>query len=43
MCEVLRGSFSVDSFDRTDREGLVVDGGDVAGVQTMEVRFMGAA
>ena len=30
--EVLPGSFTVDSFDWTDSEGLVVDGGDVAGV-----------
>ena len=37
--EVLPGSFTVDSFDWTDSEGLVVDGGDVAGVPTMGVRF----
>ena len=37
--EVLPGSFTVDSFDWTDSEGLVVDGGDAAGVPTMGVRF----
>jgi hypothetical protein len=37
--EVLPGSFTVDSFDWTDSEGLVVDGGDVAGVPRMGVRF----
>ncbi len=36
--EVLPGSFTVDSFDWTDSEGLVVDGGDVAGVP-IGVRF----
>jgi hypothetical protein len=29
--EVLPGSFTVDSFDWTDSDGLVVDGGDIAG------------
>ena len=37
--EVLPGSFTVDSFDWTDSEGLVVDGAEVAGVSTMGVRF----
>ena len=37
--EVLPGSFTVDSFDWTDSEGLVVDGGDVTGVPTIGVRF----
>ena len=37
--EVLPGSFTVDSFDWTDSDGLVVDGGDVDGVSTMGVRF----
>lgn len=37
--EVLPGSFTVDSFDWTDSEGLVVVGGEVAGVPTMGVRF----
>lgn len=37
--EVLPGSFTVDSFDWTDSEGLVVDGGDVAGVPAIGVQF----
>ena len=37
--EVLPGSFTVDSFDWTDSEGLVVEGAEVAGVPTMGVRF----
>ncbi|MGZ9151494.1 MAG: hypothetical protein ACXW4C_11635 [Nitrospira sp.] len=37
--EVLPGSFTVDSFDWTDSRGLVVAGGDVAGVPTLGVRF----
>ena len=37
--EVLSGSFTVDSFDWTDSEGLIVDVGNVAGVPTMGVRF----
>ena len=37
--EVLPGSFTVDSVEWTDSEGLVVDGGDVAGVPTLGVRF----
>ena len=37
--EVLPGSFTVDSFDWTDSEGVIVDVGNVAGVPTMGVRF----
>ena len=37
--EVLPGSFTVDSFDWTDNEGLVVEGGEVAGMPMMGVRF----
>ena len=37
--EVLPGSFTVDSFDWTDSEGLVVDGGDVFSVPKMGARF----
>ena len=37
--EVLPGSFTVDSFDWTDSEGLVVHGGNVVDVPTMGVRF----
>ena len=37
--EVLPGSFTVDSFDWTDSEGVVVAGGDVADVPTLAVRF----
>jgi len=38
--EVQPGSFTVDSFEWTDREGLVFDDSDiVAGVPTMGVRF----
>jgi len=37
--EVLPGSFTVDSFDWTDSEGLIVDGGRVAGAPTLGVRF----
>ena len=37
--EVLPGSFTVDSFDWTDSEGLIVDVGTIAGVSTMGVRF----
>ncbi|MEO7859143.1 MAG: hypothetical protein ABIU05_01665, partial [Nitrospirales bacterium] len=37
--EVLPGSFTIDSFDWTDSEGVVVTGGDVAGVPTLAVRF----
>jgi len=37
--EVLPGSFTVDSFDWTDSEGLVVGGVVIAGVPTPGVRF----
>jgi len=37
--EVLPGSFTVDSFDWTDSEGLMVDGGDVSSVPKMGARF----
>ena len=37
--DVMPGSPTVDSFDWTDSEGLVLDSGDVAGVPTMGVRF----
>jgi hypothetical protein len=37
--EVLPGSLTVDSFDWTDSEGLVLDSGAVVGVRTMGVRF----
>ena len=37
--EVLPGSFTVDSFDWTDSEGVIVESGNVAGVPTMGVRF----
>ena len=37
--EVLPSSFTVDSFDWTDNEGLVVEGGEVAGMPMMGVRF----
>ena len=37
--EVLPGSFTVDSFDWTDSEGFIADGGSVAGAPTLGVRF----
>ena len=37
--EVLPGSLSVDSYEWTDSEGLVVEGKDVVGVPAMGLRF----
>ena len=37
--EVLPGSLMVDSYEWTDSEGLVVDGGNIVGVPTIGVRF----
>ena len=37
--EVLPGSFTIDSFDWTDSEGVIVDSGTMAGASTLGVRF----
>ena len=37
--EVLPGSFTIDSFDWTDSEGVIVDNGTMAGGSTLGVRF----
>jgi hypothetical protein len=37
--EVLPGSFTVDSFEWTDSEGIIADGGSVADARTVGVRF----